>query len=179
MFQAFTHLTGIAGVALFLANFAPDAVDASLAAFQSRNTSTRTDASSVERTLKADRLPIAQPSPAPAVVSSVELVGVSQTTIILRDRFGQILYRSDPLTNTTLASKDADIPSITLKETPQSPTATRPLQAPERREGLENKGKRGIPVGCEGVVSPLVNHELRRVPSLCLAMADGDACQRS
>src|SRR5689334_4862571 len=171
MFQAFTHLTGIAGIALFLANFAPDAVNASLGAFQSQQAAPA-DFSSVNRALKADRLATAKPSPTPAVVSSVELVGVSQATVILRDRFGQVLYRSDPLTNTTLASKDADIPSVTVKETSRSPTVTRPAPAPERREGLE-KGKRGIPVGCEAVVSPLVNHELRRVPSLCLAMAEG------
>lgn len=169
MLQAFTHVTGIAGVALFLANFAPDAVTASLAALQPQTAIAAGGSSPINRELKADRAAAAQPSPRPAAVSSVELVGVSQTTVILRDRFGQILYRSDPLTNTTLASKNADIPSITVKETPQSPTATR--SAPERKEGLEDKGRRSIPAGCEGVVSPLVNHELRRVPSLCLAMA--------
>jgi hypothetical protein len=173
MLQAFTHITGIAGIALFLANFAPDAANVSLAALQPQTATAAGGSGPVNRALKGDRSPIVQPILRPTAVSSIELVGVSQTTVILRDRFGQVLYRSDPLTNTTVASKDADIPSITVKEAPQSPTVTRSAPERERKEGLEDKGKRSIPAGCEGVVSPLVNHELRRVPSLCLALAEG------
>jgi hypothetical protein len=172
MSQAFTHLVGIAGLALFLANFAPDALSASIAAFQPQTSAAADEASPVNRALKADRAPMAQPSPRPTAVSSIELVGVSQTTVILRDRLGQVLYRSDPLTNTTVASKNADIPSITVKETLESPTVTRSAPVPERKEGIEDKGKRSVPAGCEAVVSPLVSHELRRVPSLCLTLAD-------
>ncbi len=172
MSQAFTHLVAIGGLALFLANFAPDALSASIAAFQPQTAATADDSSPVNRALKVDRSPMAQPSPRPTAVSSIELVGVSQTTVVLRDRLGQVLYRSDPLTSTTMASKNADIPSITMEETPQSPIITRSVPVPESKEGLENKGKRSIPAGCEAVVSPLVSHELRRVPSLCLALTE-------
>ena len=139
MLQAFTHITGIAGIALFLANFAPDAANVSLAALQPQTATAAGGSGPVNRALKGDRSPIVQPIPRPTAVSSIELVGVSQTTVILRDRFGQVLYRSDPLTNTTVASKDADIPSITVKEAPQSPTVTR--SAPERsvRKGWRTK----------------------------------------
>ena len=177
MHQAFAHLTGIAGLALFLANFVPDALNASVAAFLPQHAAAAGSPTPVNRALKADRSASSRPTPRPAAVSSVEVVGVSETTLILRDRLGNVLYRSDPLTNTTLVSKDADIPSITVKEAIRSPTVTRQAPpAPDAREGMDkNKGKRSVPAGCEGIVSSLVDHEIRRVPSLCLALADGGA----
>ena len=168
--QPFTQMIGLAGLALFLANFAPDAVSASIAALQPRPASA--DVGSVERSLKADRAPIRRPGSRPTAVSSVELVGADQAAIVLRDRLGQILYRSDPLTNTTEVAKNADIPSVNLKDLPQGPVPTRWMLGPDHTQSLETRPKRSVPVGCEGIVSPLVKHELRRVPGLCLVLAE-------
>lgn len=165
MSQAFTQLVGIAGAALCLANFAPDAFSASIAALHETAIPTAPDP--VQRVLKADRLPVARPSPRATAVFAIELAGDNQMTVILRDRAGQVLYRSDLRTNTTEAVKNADVPNITVKEASQIPMRTQPESVPERKEGLEEKGKRRVPAGCESVVSPLVNHELRKVSSLC------------
>lgn len=167
MSQAFTYFAGITGVALFLANFAPDAFSASNAALH--ETASLTSVSDpVQRARKGDRLPIARPSPRLVAVSAVEVAGEDQTAVVLRDRSGQVLYRSDLLTMTTEVSKNADIPSITVREASQVPTKSQPEPVPERKEGLDDKAKRRVPAGCESVVSPLVKHELRRVSSLCL-----------
>ena len=170
--QPFTQMIGLAGLALFLANFAPDAVNASISALQQQNPSA--GVGSVDRSIKTDRAPIRRPGSRPTVASSVEIIGDRQTTVVLRDRSGQVLYRSDALTSTTVVSKNADIPNVNYKDLPPSPTATKWMLGPDHKEGLESRPKRNVPVGCEGVVSPLVNHELRRVPGLCLVMAESD-----
>ena len=77
------------------------------------------------------------------------------------------------LISTTVVSKNADIPNLNIQEIPQSPTATQWRLGPDHKEGLETSPKRSLPAGCEGVVSPLVKHEVRRVPGLCLVSTDG------
>jgi hypothetical protein len=168
--QPFTQMIGLVGLSLFLANFAPDAVDASIAALQPRAASPDFAA---DQSLKADRVPVQRKGSRSTAVSSVELAGVGQVAVIFRDRVGQIVYRSDPLISTTVVSKNADIPNLNIQEIPQSPTATQWRLGPDHKEGLETSPKRSLPAGCEGVVSPLVKHEVRRVPGLCLVSTGG------
>jgi hypothetical protein len=134
---------------------------------------------------KGDRLGVPRAEPRErAAVSIVEVVGLTQATVILRDRDGTILYRSDPLSNTTLIAKGADIPIVTLKEAPAAPAGP---QAPEpaavqsqspKREGQDTPGtgaRRARTIGCEAAVSPLVRGEAARVPGRCLAQASTSA----
>ena len=169
--QPFTQMIGLVGLSLFLANFAPDAVSASIAALQPRAASP--DIVAADQSLKADRAPVQRKGSRSTAVSSIELAGIGQVTVVFRDRVGQIVYRSDPLTSTTVVSKNADIPNVNIGEIPQSPTATQWRLGPDHKEGLETSPKRSLPAGCEGVVSPLVKHEVRRVPGLCLVSTDG------
>jgi hypothetical protein len=51
-----------------------------------------------------------------SVVSHVELIGPKGAVVEFRDPSGNLVYRSDPLTNTTVVAKNANIPSFTVRE---------------------------------------------------------------
>lgn len=110
---------------------------------------------------KGDRVEAARPAATLAQPATVEVVGVGAANVILRDGSGTILYRSDRVANTTLVAKDADLPSITVKQNGVAPVVQRPVAGPD-------EGEKRLKVGCEGVVSPLVNHEARRRTGRCL-----------
>ena len=151
MFGNPATLLGLAGVAFLAGSFIP-------ASF------------SIASLAQAERPPAQQP----ATISTVELVGIAQATVILRDRNGEVLYRSDPQSGITIFAKNTDLPIITLKEEVHAPVVQHPV-AP-RREGTEvppdQKPKRRNPVGCLGDVSPLAKAGADRTPSLCLALLD-------
>jgi len=125
---------------------------------------------------KGDRLQAPRPNPDRSTVSVVEVVGLTQATVVLRDRDGTILYRSDPLSNTTLVSKDAEIPVVTLKEAPQSPVVQRSPAGREpemTREGGDQPptaDRKKRPFACESAVSPLARGA-EQAPGRCLADA--------
>lgn len=165
MFRSVGTFAGLAGVSLVLASFvvsgSAQGTDARLAAAST----------GLDRSGKSDRAPTAQASRPASRVTSVELVGVTNTTVILRDRDGTIVFRSDPLTNTTLVGKDVDIPTVTVKEAAGAAAQPRPVLQRQSKEEPAAGPKRALPVGCEGVVSVLVSGDSRRVPGLCLAEA--------
>lgn len=51
-----------------------------------------------------------------AVVSHVELIGPKGAVVEFRDPAGNLVYRSDPVNNTTVVSKNVIIPSFTVRE---------------------------------------------------------------
>lgn len=108
---------------------------------------------------RGDRL--AAPVPvAPRPVGTVEVVGLDGATVILRDKAGEVVFRHDGARNTTIVSRDVDMPTITVRQRNDSPVLQQPPQkpaAPARRT-----------VGCEGIVSSLVKSEVARIPSLCV-----------
>jgi len=161
MIGAPATLIGMAGMAFLLASLAPAAVG---------HPSTRSDASAaLADSLKGDRIAIPVAAKTRATVSSVELVGVSNATVILRDRSGAILFRSDPLTNTTLVTKDADLPVVTLKEQGTSPVVQQPIPSREGSETQPPPRSKTPPPGCEAPLSPLASRSLaNRMPGLCL-----------
>lgn len=166
-------LLGLAGVAFLAGSFIPASFSiASLA--QAERPPTQLPLRSAAAAPKGDRMAGPLPAQQPATVSAVELVGITQATVILRDRNGEILYHSDPRSGVTIFAKNTDLPIITLKEEVHAPVVQHPV-AP-RREGTEmpsdQKPKRRNPVGCLGDVSPLAKAGADRTPSLCLALLD-------
>jgi hypothetical protein len=159
MIGAPATLIGMAGTALLVASLAPAAIGGRPPGGEAVFAATPS--------AKGDRLaaPVAKER---ASVSSVELVGISNTTVILRDRNGLVLFRSDPLTNTTLVTKDADLPVVTLKEEGTSPVVQRPIQSHEGSETPSAPQKKSLP-GCEAPLSPLASRSSSdRMPGLCL-----------
>ncbi len=79
-----------------------------------------------------------------SVVTHVEVVaGNQKPRIVLLDPDGNVVYESDPTTNTTVLAKDVIIPSVTVRETEDAVaelrvvTAAKPVAAPvELQEAL-------------------------------------------
>jgi hypothetical protein len=129
----------------------------------------------VARAAKA--APLAPTRAAPRqTAATVEVVGLDGAVVILRSRDGAVLYRADATAGTTLVVRNADLPTVTLRQregetvTSQDPTAppAQPASSPA------NAPPAALPppvTGCEGAVSALANRTLARKPSLCLADA--------
>jgi hypothetical protein len=124
---------------------------------------------------KGDRAPTMQAAGPKRIVRSVEIIGVADTIVVLKDMQGAVLYRSDPTSNATLVAKNADLPSVTVKERASSPVETIPPQrAPQPQVEPGGGGpRRAMPSGCDSVVGVLAHPEQARVPGLCLASAEG------
>jgi len=70
-----------------------------------------------DRIAAAVKAPIAYGALDPStVVSHVELIGPRGTVVEFRDPGGRLVFRSDPVTNTTMVAKNTSIPSFTVLE---------------------------------------------------------------
>jgi hypothetical protein len=170
MFHGPALLIGMAGTAFVAASYAPLSFDPSTPAPQ---------VSMIVGATKGDRLVPTGPQTERVQAAIVEVVGVSEPTVILRARDGAVLYRSDPLSGTTSVSKGADLPVVTVKERPDGPVAyhgptreTPVSQTPTgAREGSETpapKERKSRTVGCEAALSSLVKGAGVSLPSRCL-----------
>jgi hypothetical protein len=169
MFRIPVALVGLAGVFFVAGSFVPASFNMSDQA-QSEVLADAVLPQRLNAPSKGDRMMAPVPSANPAIVSIVELVGVAQATVILRDRDGKVLYKSDPHSGTTIYARDTDLPVVTLKEDVKAPAAQHPVNQREGNEAPgEQKQKARKPVGCIGDVSPLVKASADRMPSLCLA----------
>jgi hypothetical protein len=80
-------------------------------------------------------------------VSTVELVGLRNASIVLRDNGGRVLYRSDPMAAVTVVSKGVIVPQVTMREADQA--SHRPAPAESARP------PNVVPEGCDSGLSPL------------------------
>jgi len=157
----------MAGTALLLASAVPESF-ASQFRFG--------EATAVQDQVKADRLAPPVAAKARATVSSVEVIGLSDARVVLRDRNGEILFRSDPVTNTTLVAKDSELPVITLKETATSSVVRQPVSSDgHEHDATPSEDRRQATPGCEGPVSPLVKQAQGRGPGLCVVQLETPA----
>lgn len=164
MFRTPVALVGLAGAFFVAGSFAP-------ASF-TMSPLVQSEALALPGTgsAKGDRVSAPIPASRPATVSIVELVGVANATVILRDQDGKVLYKSDPRTGITTFSRDTDLPVVNVKEEVRGPVAERPARRQEGNETpQEQKPKSRNPIGCMGDVSPLAKASGNRMPSLCLA----------
>jgi hypothetical protein len=153
---------GFTGAAFLIGSLAP-------VALESRE---RAAAAAPAAVVKGDRLPVLPGGSRRSTVSTIEVLGASDVTIVFKDRDGLVLFRSDPLANSTLVAKDVDLPVITLKEEPAASTAPVVQQPQPTREGSEpppTQPRRPKQIGCEPPVSGLARSDASRVPGLCLA----------
>ena len=99
-------------------------------------------------------------------VTSIEVVGVDDTTIVYRDRDGNILYRTDPVKNVTVIAKGTKLPEVTVRQDARSATRPVPVSVPDEAKS----GK--TPFGCEPVASPIASPELSHLTGRCLAQSE-------
>jgi hypothetical protein len=160
MYETPAFVIGLTGAAFLIGSLAPVALES------------RERAMAPAIAVKGDRLPLQAGSKRPSTVSTIEVVGLSQATVVFKDRDGQVLYKSDPLANTTDVAKNVDLPVVTLQEHPVAPT-TPVVQQPEPKQEGANppavQPRRSKQVGCEAPVSALARTEASREPALCLA----------
>jgi hypothetical protein len=167
MFRTPVALVGLAGAFFVAGSFAPASFNMS-PLIQSEALALAGSVSA-----KGDRIAAPVPASKPTTVSIVELVGVANAEVILRDHDGKVLYKSDPRTGVTTFARDTDLPVVTLKEEAQGPVAQHPVRRQEGNETpQERKPKSRNPVGCVGDVSPLAKASANRMPSLCLALLE-------
>jgi hypothetical protein len=118
----------------------------------------------VNRATKSDRLMLPpNQSQAKRTVATVEVVGVHDTAIIYRDRDGNVLFQTDPVSNVTVITKGFVVPQLTLRDTPQS----NPSPIIETPHNLDAAPK--LPIGCEPPASPIAEPALARLPGRCLS----------
>jgi len=123
---------------------------------------------SVNRVHKGDRLAPARPG-VQTPVASIEVVGVDAAAIIYRDREGNILYRTDPVSNVTVIAKGVKLPDITVRRELGSATRPVPVQVPEKTGDRTSPKSVPMPVGCEPVASPIASPRLSRLTGRCIS----------
>src|SRR3981189_1722033 len=104
------------------------------------------------------------------IVTTVEVIGIRDASVIYRDRDGRILFQTDPLSNATIVAKGVVMRELTVRETLRS--------TPARLEVPAGLRAPPIPVGCEPVVSPIagpgLSRHLSRVTGPCVSQRNDD-----
>ena len=121
--------------------------------------------STVNRSTKGDQLAAPRPAEKQHTITAVEVIGVGNATIIYRDRAGNELFRTDPVSNVTVIAKDVVLPEVTIRERPQIEPSPMTLEEPHGAniEELE---------GCDPVASPLAGASLANRLGRCLAATE-------
>jgi hypothetical protein len=100
-------------------------------------------------------------------VSTIELVGLRDATIVLvRDAGGQVLYRSDPMNGVTVVSKGVVLPQVTIRETDQASPRNEPAEAVRPPVAL--------PEGCDPAVSSITAVSASKFGVRCLTAREQD-----
>ena len=117
----------------------------------------------VNRERKGDRL--ARPARKDSRrISTIEIVGVQDVTIIYRDADGRELFRTNPLSNTTITARDIVLPALTVRDSGNSGAAPTTVDVPPRRDAE-------LPVGCESPFSPYADPKAPKTAGRCLSEA--------
>lgn len=118
----------------------------------------------INRGNKADALPKVANSDAPKRITTVEVVGVEDAAVVYRDRNGNVLFKTDPVSNVTIVTKGVVLPEVTISELAESTVQVVPL------EGIRPTLSPTAPGdGCESsVTAHTAGEELARTPSRCI-----------
>ena len=135
-----------------------------LLATQSAATAMPTQNAQINRNNKGDALPAVASTQAPKRITTVEVVGIEDAAIIYRDRNGNILFKTDPVSNVTVVTKGVVLPEVTLRELADSAVQVLPVESIRPVLSPTAPGD-----GCESAVTPhTAGEELARIPSRCI-----------
>jgi hypothetical protein len=127
-------------------------------------TSAPTQSAQINRGNKVDALPKVVNSDAPKRITTVEVVGVEDTAIVYRDRDGNVLFKTDPVSNVTVVTKGVVLPEVTIRELAASDVQLLPLENIRPTLSPTAPGD-----GCESAVTAhTAGEELARRPSRCI-----------
>jgi hypothetical protein len=135
-------------------------------------------AASVDRANKGDRLAAPSPGGDRHSIAVIEVVGVNNAAIVYRDREGRELFRTDPVGNVTVVTKNVTLPEVTIRERPAiapKPLALDPAKAEEKSDPAKTgeKTEEKSIEGCDPVASPLASPNLAHRTGRCLAALEG------
>ena len=118
----------------------------------------------INRNNKTDALPAVANTTAPKRITTVEVVGVEDAAIVYRDRNGNVLFKTDPVSNVTVVTKGVVLPEVTIRELADSSVQVLPI------EGIRPTLSPTAPGdGCESSVTAYTaGEELARIPSRCI-----------
>jgi hypothetical protein len=156
---------GLAAVASWSMVAPPDAgsgIPSIAAAFQPADQTGQAHIA-VNRAAKGDRLAPVRPS-AQSTVATIEVVGVRDAAIIYRDRDGNVLYRTDPVSNVTVIAKGVKLPDLTVRQDAGSSATPIPIKVIEKTGDMSK-----MPIGCEPMVSPIASPRLSHLTGRCIS----------
>jgi hypothetical protein len=140
---------------------------------------TERTATLIDRSRKGDRPATPRRSAAGGPDAVVERVGLRDTVIAYRDRDGNVLFNTDPLTNTTVVAEHAMLPEATVRESRRVFVTTVPIMAPGRAahgstppvEAPSRPAARAakLPIGCDPPFSPLASPPSLDFAGRCLS----------
>jgi hypothetical protein len=128
--------------------------------------------SSINRAAKADRGAAPRTAQDASHIAAVEVVGLRDAAIIYRDRDGRELYRTDPVNNVTVVTKDVKLPEVTVRQERSSAVKTVPInEIKEQARDEKPRTPRGpkVPVGCEPSFSPVAAPSMAHHTGRCVA----------
>ncbi len=130
-------------------------------------TAAPTQGAQINRNNKTDALPTVASTTAPKRITTVEVVGVEDAAIVYRDRNGNVLFKTDPVSNVTVVTKGVVLPEVTIRDLADSNVQVLPL------EGIRPTLSPTAPGdGCESSVTAYTaGEELARTPSRCITQA--------
>jgi hypothetical protein len=117
----------------------------------------------INREAKGDKLPAPSTKQARSEIKSVEVIGLSNASIVYRDRSGNILFQTDPVANVTVVTKNVDLPEVTIRETQATQVERMPV---------EEAGPSAPPHGCESAFASPSPESLTRKPSRCVTQLE-------
>jgi hypothetical protein len=137
---------------------------------------TTTQQATVNREGKTDALPGNASAQKPNRISVIEVIGVSDAAVVYRDRGGQLLFKTDPLSNVTVVAKNTVLPEVTVREMELNDVMPVPVEQFKNQGAvreLPNSGApattRKIPEGCESAFSAFIVPSQANKAGRCLS----------
>ena len=124
-----------------------------------------TPADSVDRSAKADRLPLnASVSFSEKRIAVVEAVGVRGAAIINRGHENRVLFSADPVANAIVFTKNLLPPEVMLRETAE----TEIERVPVEKTRAPSSGSQPTMQGCESGLSPDISPTVPTAKDRCI-----------
>ena len=142
------------------------ATPASMAASTARQ---GTPGSSVNRAVKADRGAAPRATPATARFTAYEILGLRAAAVVYRESDGRELFHIDPVSNVTIATKDPQLPEVTVHQYDGSVVRPVPVENEQRQDRKPSPRKRKLMIGCEPSFSPVAAPSLAHHTGRCMA----------
>lgn len=156
--------TGIAGAIAAGTLLTTALLGADISSRALENSASATQSAQINRGNKGDSLPKSANAGEKRRITSVEVVGVEDAAIVYRDRDGNVLFKTDPVSNVTVVAKGVVLPEVTIRELADSTVQVVPL------EGLRPTLSPTVPGdGCETSVPAYTgSSEASNKPSRCI-----------